>query len=431
MTDQSGLTWLRSLQRFGIKPGLERTIRVLDGLNHPEQTLRFLHIAGTNGKGSVCANLTSLFSQTMRVGTFTSPSFDGYRARFEVAGEQITEYALEQFAIQVRSAWQYTIPSEPLTEFEALTLIALLFFQQQGAQVVVWETGLGGRYDSTNIVLPEVTAITNVSYDHIDILGPTLRHIAINKAGIAKPGVPMVTAAQDVGLRVIERAVAAKGSPLWVKGKEFDGTGWVNNQGEQIFTYRGHDFDLVGLTLPLFGPHQVENATVALAVYEAARQERRVPELTPTQLRSGMEQVRWPGRFERFWMGEVPVVLDGAHNEEGARRLAQSLIEYGQQLNIHGGWVMVTGILQDKRAMEMMRWILPLARVVICTAPAISRAEAPEVLAAEAGLLTSAPLRIVSGVAEAMDEALHYRSPVCCWGSLYTVNEARQAINQT
>jgi dihydrofolate synthase/folylpolyglutamate synthase len=230
---------------------------------------------------------------------------------------------------------------------------------------------------------------------------------------------------------VIEDAVNAQGCSLWVKGKDFDGVGWITNQGEQIFTYRGHNFDLVGLTLPLFGLHQVENAAVALAVYEVACQDKTVPPLTSLQLRSGVELTRWPGRFERLSLGGVPIVLDGAHNEEGARRLAQSLVDYGHHWNFHTGWVMVLGILHDKRALEMMRFVLPLAKVVLCTAPAVGRAEVPEVLAAQARLLTSVPVRIVSGVAEAIDEALDYRSPVCCWGSLYTVNEARQAIYQS
>ncbi|MCL6446263.1 MAG: bifunctional folylpolyglutamate synthase/dihydrofolate synthase, partial [Alicyclobacillus sp.] len=171
---EDALAWLKSRARFGMKPGLDRTRRVLDVLGNPEQYLTFFHVAGTNGKGSVCAFLTALLSKRHRVGTFTSPAFDGYRGRFVVAGETISEDTFAALADEVRAASEKAADGDPITEFEALTVMALLHFVRAGVELVVWETGLGGRFDSTNVVSPAVTAITNVSLDHTEVLGPTI-----------------------------------------------------------------------------------------------------------------------------------------------------------------------------------------------------------------------------------------------------------------
>ena len=251
------IEWMQSLKRFGMHPGLGRTQAVLSALGHPEQGLRFLHVAGTNGKGSVCAFLTALLSVHHSVGTFTSPAFDGYRGRFVVNGRQMSEGEFVALASQVRDVCEKVTPDDPLTEFEVLTVMAILYFKHQRVDVVVWETGLGGRYDSTNVVTPLVTGITNVSLDHMDVLGDTVRQIAYDKAGIIKAGVPLVTGACGEALAVIRDVAADVGAPLHVRGRDFAEI--PVDPTASLMHYRGLYRDLWAVPLGLYGVHQMEN----------------------------------------------------------------------------------------------------------------------------------------------------------------------------
>ncbi|SFU89245.1 bifunctional folylpolyglutamate synthase/dihydrofolate synthase [Alicyclobacillus macrosporangiidus] len=453
-----GANWLRGLARFGMKPGLERTRRVLAALGNPHQALRFLHVAGTNGKGSVCAILTALLSARLRTATYTSPAFDGYRGRFVVDGRPIPEAVLERLSETVRQAAEAAVPGDPLTEFEALTVMAILYFHEERAEAVVWETGLGGRLDTTNVVQPAVTGITNVGFDHMDVLGNTLRQIAWEKAGILKPGVPAVTAAEGEALDVIRSRAKEIGAPLTVCGADVSATVWRRDARFQWLDYRGLDADGLQLPLPLFGDHQRKNAAVALAMYEWACRAGVCPRLSIRELREALMRVRWPGRFEVF-EGPPPVVLDGAHNPPGAAALARSLREFaelaglwsgagkdtgtprrmgaaaggdpGKAEQIPGGWTMVVGVLGDKSVRPMLEALLPLADRVIAAAPDSPRA-LPAALLAEAVRTVSpgVPVEIRPSVADALTFARTLGRPVCVWGSLYTVHEARKAMEQ-
>ncbi|CAM3799460.1 bifunctional folylpolyglutamate synthase/dihydrofolate synthase [Alicyclobacillus pomorum] len=425
------IDWMQSLKRFGMHPGLGRTQAVLSALGHPEQGLRFLHVAGTNGKGSVCAFLTALLSVHHRVGTFTSPAFDGYRGRFVVNGRQMSESEFVALASQVRDVCEQVTPEDPLTEFEVLTVMAILYFKHAHVDVVVWETGLGGRYDSTNVVTPLVTGITNVSLDHMDVLGDTVRQIAYDKAGIIKAGVPLVTGARGEALVVIRDVAADVGAPVHVRGRDF--VEIPVNPTQSLMHYRGLYRDVWAVPLGLYGVHQMENAAVALAMYEVACELGGYQTLSDTAIRQVMAAVRWPGRFETFEHNGKVVILDGAHNAEGVQRMVQSLRQFS---TAHGipptDWTMVIGILNDKAADAMLRSALPYARKVIVTAPTVSRARNPESLAE---LIRSerrdVELDVIGSVEDAIRIALAEKYPVCCWGSLYTVHEARKAMKQS
>jgi dihydrofolate synthase / folylpolyglutamate synthase len=429
----SGMEWLRSLNRFGIKPGLNRTRKVLQAFGNPQDALIFFHVAGTNGKGSVCAYLTSLMSVTKDVGTFTSPAFDGYRGRFSVNGKPIEVTDFEVLAMRVREVVAMETPDDPLTEFEVLTVMAILHFQAQRVDVVIWETGLGGRYDSTNVVNPWVTAITNVGYDHVEVLGPTLRDIAYDKAGILKPGVPHVTAAQGEALEVIREVARQTQSPLIEMGGDFQGTRWFHSDGTQSITFRGQSKDAYDIPVPLFGGHQCTNAAVALAVYEAACLRGGFEWLSNRQLRSAMGSTVWTGRFEVLWSRGLSIVLDGAHNPDGARALASALEDF-QSLKSKPrcGWTMVIGILKDKQIGEMLFPLLPYAERVIVAQPDNPRAiNAEELSKMIKACRNNIDVRVVSSVDDALHSALPYEDDICCWGSLYTVHEARNAIAQS
>lgn len=427
---EADIQWLQSLARFGIKPGLERTSRVLSTLGHPHAQLKFYHVAGTNGKGSVCAFLTSILSTRQTVGTFTSPGFSGYRGRFVVNGDPIQEDEFQQLAHAVKKASECVANEDPLTEFEVLTIMAILYFHRRQVDAVVWETGLGGRYDSTNVVAPVVTAITNVGYDHVEILGPTIEDIAYDKAGIIKPNVPIVTAAKDAAYRVIAKIAADKKARLYELQRDFQLVRETYDVQQQRTFYRGLRQDIGGLYLSLFGAHQCENAAIALAMYELAVANGNCPKLTDDELRMALSHTKWPLRFEIFEMNHQYIVLDGAHNPDGARRMAIGLQEFAHLRAIPlQGWTLVIGILQDKEAQPMLQALLPYAKRVILTEPNHPRKVDKETLRQWIGTeWMDVSVTTERTVADALQAARCFSDPIACFGSLYTVDEARKTI---
>ncbi|MCL6593748.1 MAG: bifunctional folylpolyglutamate synthase/dihydrofolate synthase, partial [Alicyclobacillus sp.] len=300
---------------------------------------------------------------------------------------------------------------------------------QAHVDVVVWETGLGGRLDSTNVVQPAVTAITQIGYDHADVLGPTLRHIAAEKAGILKPGVAAVSSASGVALDVIRRRAETVGAPLTVVGRDVSAVASVRQPGLQTVHYRGLQHDWFALPLPLWGDHQVENLAVALAVYELACQKGVTQPLPVPELRFALASARWPGRFEVMSYHGQTVVLDGAHNPQGAAALALALRAWSAQAGESSGWTLVTGVLADKDVRPMLRALLPLATAVWVCQPQQARSlPADDLAAAIREVGWRGPLTVHPEVAGALRQAADRGGPVCVWGSLYTVHEARKAI---
>ncbi len=426
-----GVDWLRSLGRFGIKPGLDRMNQVLESFGNLHLKMRFFHVAGTNGKGSVCAMLASLlFHGVSKVGLFVSPAFDGFRGRFSVNGISISGDDFSRIATLVMEKSMLVLREESITEFEALTLMAILYFYEQKVEAVVWETGLGGRLDSTNVVHPIVTGITNVSYDHVQILGPALSDIAREKAGIIKSNVPVVTAANDEAYRVIEGVAKEKGSSLFRFGRQFQMTRESFTESKQRVYYRGVFQDVGGLSLPLFGAHQCINAGIAFAMYELASWLGVCKVLSEDELQSSIASVRWPGRFEVHFDNERAIVFDGAHNPDGALRFAEALKDLSKLRGYsQNEWTMVIGIMRDKAISTMLSHVLPFAKTIIFTMPDNSRAAAPKELSKIARELNvSTEIELVPDVASAVKRALELNNPVACWGSLYTVDAARKAI---
>ncbi len=424
------LTYIESRHRFGIKPGLERTAALLERLGQPERDLRFIHVAGTNGKGSTCAYLaTVLQAAGFRVGLYTSPSLLSFSERIAVNGAPIDASDLWRCAGQVKDA------ADPLgdteldpTEFEIATAIAFLHFASRQCEVVVLETGLGGRYDATNVVTPELSVITNVDLDHTAILGSQLAQIARDKAGVIKPGRPVVTAAQGAALLEIEEAATAASSAVFRFGREFtaasEGAGSLEGH---TFSYFGVYQDLLGLRTRMLGLHQVENAAVALCALELLARRGFGPAVKEA-MREGVARAHWPGRMEVL-SGDPMVLLDGAHNPAGARALAAALHPLAPL-----GWLFVVGVFADKDIGGILAAVAGLAGAVIVTQPRAVRAAAAASVAQQvrAQVAERVPVWIVPDVAEALDSALAVQmsagyAGVCVLGSLSTVSEARQA----
>lgn len=343
MNYTQAIAWLYETQHRGIKLGLEQIRRLLDELGFHGSGRRFIHVAGTNGKGSVCAMLDSICrAQGIRTGLYTSPHLVSFRERIKLDGEMISEEDVASGLARIReiiTSWE-THP----TFFEITTTLALDWFQRMKADVVVLETGLGGRLDSTNVVTPEVSVITAIDLDHQEYLGSTLAQIASEKAGIIKPGIPVVSAPQHEEAAEILRKSAAE-----------------NNTSIRFVTEPVDKFPV-----NLAGSHQKLNAAIALAALEAAK-----IQASGDSIRNGLANVSWPGRFQIVGKN---CVIDGAHNEAAAMRLAITWREvFGDERP-----AIILGVLKDKDMTAICRALLPIAAGFLAVPVRSHRSSAPE-----------------------------------------------------
>jgi len=414
MTYAETLTHIYALGRFGIKPGLERIEKLLRALGDPQDAFRALHVVGTNGKGSTASCLASILSAGgYRTGLFTSPHLISFTERIRVDGVEIAEEAVASLAERVLGA-----APPGTTFFEIVTALAALFFAEAGVQLAVMEAGMGGRADATNAFSGLITALTPISLEHTDYLGEGIAQIAEEKAGICKPGAPIVCGRQQPeALAVIEAQAARIGAPLYRLGTEFDAD-WQDD----TLSYRGISLDLEKVKVGLSGSYQKGNAALALAAAEVL-----APAgfpLAPEALVAGLERVRWPGRME-FVAGLPRILLDGAHNPAGAAALAEALGEI-----VRGRLFLVLGVMGDKELSGMLDPLLPLCDRVYAVEPGIERALPAKELASACrrlGTRAIAAGSVARGLALAKEEAQPGDLVVVC-GSLFTVGEARGVL---
>lgn len=402
MNYAESLEFLAGLRRFGLKFGLETAQALAARAGHPERQLAFIHVAGTNGKGSTCAFLESLLRQSgRRVGLYTSPHLVSFRERIQLNRVPIPEADVARLLTRLRPWLESYLAEEHPTFFELVTVLALMWFAEQGCDVVVWETGMGGRLDATNIVTPLAAVITNIGWDHMAWLGSTLAAIAAEKAGILKPGVPAFTATEEPeAWKVIEAQAQHLGAPL---------TRVTHDGAEADFAARAG--------LALRGEHQVLNAALAVAVVRALAE--RFP-VSEAQLLQGLRTARWDGRFQvRRSPAGGTVVLDGAHNASAFAVLQRALAaEFPGQR-----YVLVLGLLADKDAVSAVDLLGPGAARVVLVPVTNSRAGDPQVLAElfRQHFPTLALTR-AAGIAEAL-ESLAREPLVVVAGSLYLIGE--------
>lgn len=363
MQPREAHAFLGDLERFGMRFRLEAMERMLRELGNPERGLRALHVGGTNGKGSVCADMSHALAEAgYRVGMYTSPHLVAFEERIAVQGAPIapdvTAHLVERCLPAVERARKEG--HEP-TYFEVATLMAFEHFAAQKVDAAVVEVGLGGRLDATNVFeRPAVSVLTNVSLDHTDVLGPTVEEIAWDKAHILRPGCPGATGAEGPALEVIARVAAERGAPL----RTLAGMAWERRAAsleKQVFTLRSPVRDYGVLETPLLGEHQLANAALAVAALEeAAASGLRVP---VEAVRRGLARTRWPGRLHV--LGRAPdVLLDGAHNPGAVDALGR-FVEQGRW-----PWVgLVVGVLADKDHAAMAARLGPLADLVVATEP--------------------------------------------------------------
>lgn len=418
MNYEQAMEYIHAVQWAGHKPGLSRTRTLLAALGDPHKQLRFVHVAGTNGKGSTAAMLAScLQAAGYRVGLFTSPFINRFNERIQVDGKQIPDEELVQLVERVQPAADAM--TDVPTEFEIITALGMLYFARKQCDIVVLEVGLGGTLDSTNVIEnPECAVITALGMDHVRELGPTLADIAAAKAGIIKPGCPVVSyGGVPEADAVIRRVAAEQNAPL----TEVDFHKLQIDGGDlDAVTF---DFDgLDGVHLPLIGSYQPCNAAVAITTLRVLRAKGwNVPE---DAIRTGLETVRWPGRFEL--LRHAPAfLLDGSHNAHGMRATVQSLKDRfpGEK------FVFLVSIMADKDVDEMLQLLAPLAKQFVTVAAHTPRAMPAETLAEHIrayGCPAEAAGSIEAGVARAME--LGGTGPVCALGTLYFSGDVRQAF---
>ena len=414
---------------------LDRIAEFLEYLGNPQLDYPIIHIAGTKGKGSVAALCASALSAAgYRAGLYTSPHLSDYAERIQIDGEPISHAALIALVEEIRP---YLARGTKLTTFEITTALAFLYFARQGATVVVAEVGLGGRLDATNVTAPKVTVITSISYDHTAVLGDTLAQIAAEKAGIIKPGVPVVVAPQkEEAGRTIEGIARQREAPLIQVGEAYrfaperhslDGQSlwvWTASEDESWRAFQvGADtggWSPLRLTIPLLGGHQLENAATAYAALKTGDLNG-IP-IGLNAIQAGFEHVSWPGRFE-ILRGDPPLVVDSAHNRDSMGKLRLALDEY------YPGWpvILIAGASADKDVAGMLAELAPRLDRIIATRSYHPRSMAPEDLAETAGVI-GVPVESFETVEEALEKALELAGSeglILATGSLFLAAAVR------
>lgn len=426
MTYPETIEFLYRIRLFGQKLGLETMRQLLRQMGDPQDGLRFIHIAGTNGKGSVAAMLHSvLASAGYRTGLYTSPHLVSFCERFQINGQPIAESDVVRLVEDIRplldKAGAHPEFRAP-TFFEVVTALALQYFREQEVDVVVWETGMGGRLDATNVVSPLVSVITNIGFDHMQHLGNTLAKIAYEKAGIIKPGLPTVTAASaEEALRVIEQTCIERASPLTVVGRQVHAIRLAESLHCQRLKLSGTQRDYGVLELPLLGAHQTINCATAIATLESSGLE-----FNADDVRAGLAHASWPARFQVVGT-EPPVILDGAHNAAAAAVLATSLREHfaGKRL------ALILGVLRDKNFDQICALLAPLAETVICVPVNSERTSDPAQLAPLCRRANPrAQVHTANDLKEAYANALASRpDAILITGSLFLTGEALNRLD--
>ena len=429
MTDFDPVAYINEPRWQAVRLGLDRTRELLDRMGRPQDRLKFVHVAGTNGKGSTCAYIASVLQAAgYRTGLFTSPYIIEFEERIRVNGENISKNDLRDVTLFVRehAMAMAAVSGDHPTEFELMTAVAFEYFARSECDIVVCEVGMGGRLDSTNIIdAPEVAVIVRLGLDHTNMLGDTIEAIAHEKAGIIKAGSTVVSWPQDdeAAMKVVERAARENGCEFVVP--DFDGllVREIDENGVRKFYYDGRLFHT-----RLLASYQPYNAAVAIEAVEALRRRGWKVEYQP-HMTEGIFQVSWPGRFEVVSTGQPTVIVDGGHNPQGAAVLAESLRDVFPDRRI----TFVMSVLADKDYRAMIAEVLPLANAFVCVTPPNPRkldaADLAQAIRDQAGD-ADMPIEVADDFADAMEKARQIAGlgTICVFGSLYSLSEAKKTL---
>lgn len=428
-TYDEALNWIHGRLRLGIKPGLKRMEWMMERLNHPERKLKTIHIGGTNGKGSTLTFLRCMLeSAGYKVGTFTSPFFEQFNERISVNGKPISDTEMLELTntiLPLANELENTELGGP-TEFEVITAMALYYFAKNNpVDVALFEVGLGGRFDSTNVIHPLLSIITSIGLDHTQILGDTYEKIAYEKAGIIKNGTAILTAVkQPQAQQVIKTKANEIKAPLYELGREFQISELKQLQYGSEFSFSSLFQQYEQLRISMLGSHQMENAALAVMATQILNQFYAFM-IEESHIRDGLTRAYWPGRFELI--SEQPqVIIDGAHNQEGIEALAAELKERYHDKSIH----IIFTALADKKLDKMIARLDEIADQITFTQFDFPRASTAEALAQ---LSMSTNKLIVPNWEDAIKQQLklqNQNSLLVITGSLYFLSEVKPALKQ-
>ncbi|MEW6418961.1 MAG: folylpolyglutamate synthase/dihydrofolate synthase family protein [Nitrospirota bacterium] len=478
MSYNGTINYLYNLQKHGIKFGLDNISRLMSVLDNPHKSFLSIHVAGTNGKGSTSAIIASILKTAgLKVGLFTSPHIVSFTERIRVNGEEISEDEVIGLTDEIReknSKFKIQNSKFSPTFFEFITAMAFLYFKRKNIDIAVIEAGMGGRLDATNIVIPEVSVITKISYDHREFIGNTLKEIAHEKAGIIKKGIPIVISSQaPEAMKVIEKKAIEKDAVLYVYGRNFSSVLKREDVSGICFDYHGSDlFTIHDLVLPLTGEHQMQNASVAIKAAMIVLRNSCKFQVPSSKLnnnkhstfniqhltnfvRSGLATTKWPGRLEII-KEDPTILIDGAHNPAAAEALSNALVK--NFLRRYKRIILILGIMGDKDIKGIMEPLLPLASEIVLTSPDYERAASPAKLAEATASLGFSQVRIAPTVRNAIEMAIkesqqsnpplppftkggsveinnsslitRHSSLIVITGSFYTIGEAKEVIGQ-
>ncbi len=421
MTAEQAIEYIHSVCWKGSIPGLGRTQKLLSLMGNPHEKLKYVHIAGTNGKGSTAAMTANILQKAgYRTGLYTSPYIYRFNERMQINGEPISDEELAEITQWIQPLAQSM--EESPTEFELVSCIAFEYFYRNNCDIVVLEVGMGGALDSTNVIpCPEVAVITNIGLDHVNELGATVEEIALQKAGIFKEGGEAVVYRSKPSVEAVFEKVCKDKNTNLTKA-DFEGLKLLSHGLE------GQTFDCgerKNISLPLLGDHQLHNAAVVLSVADTLKKKGWL--LTEEHIRQGIATVSWPGRFDIMCKNPL-FIIDGGHNAQCIEALVKNIQDYLAGKNI----VVLTGVLADKDYAQMYRPVMPLVSEFVCITPPNPRKLDAALLAeylTEKGAVATASGSIIEGVTTAMEKA-GKDGVVLCFGSLYTIGDIRNALEE-
>ncbi len=427
MNYNEAMSYIINTEKFGSNYGLSRTEKILEILGNPHKTLKSIHIAGTNGKGSTSAMINMILIEAgYKVGMYTSPYLEEFEERIQINSKNIPKDSLSNVVTEVKNAVDEVIRLgyEHPTEFEIVTCAAFLHFSSEKVDYAVIEVGLGGKLDSTNVIMPLLSVITSISYDHMQILGDTIEKIALEKAGIIKNQVPVVLYPQKSDVRhIIEETCFIKNSIL---SRVFEDSAKLCSVDDKSNFQRiivRTKKDEYKIELSLLGKHQLLNCATAITSIEVLIE--LGAKISKDNITKALKKVKWPGRLEV--MRQAPLlVIDGAHNIDGIMSLRNNVEEYFKYNKV----ILILGILADKQVESMIKTIVPMASRVIAVTPHSKRGELAEKLKT-AILKHNACCEAIEDYEEAVTRGLSYCGPndmLLISGSLYMIGDMRKII---
>ena len=412
------LKYLFGLEKFGMIFGLDNIRWLLDIIENPHYFIKTVHIAGTNGKGSVATMLTHILKEGgFRVGKYTSPHVVSFTERITVNEKEITEEEVVDITEYIHDRVIEKDKNRSFTFFDFTTALAFEYFRREKVDIAVIETGLGGRLDSTNVILPLLSIITNVAYDHTEQLGPSLEKIALEKAGIIKDGVPIATACEGISRQIIEDKAKELHCQAYILNRDF----FYEKTSEQRLAYRGISKNLEDVFVNLYGDHQLTNCALALCAAEILSSLGFLVE--DEAILRALSRMTWQGRLEK--VKESPLVLlDGAHNPHGIHALSEFVHTHFHDKKK----ILVFGVMKDKEYETMLKEIVPEVDTVILTKPNIERALSPDSMQ-----MCFNNAIITDNMRNALKQARTVATEkdlILVTGSFYTIGEAKAIINE-